>query len=136
MKRLIALISSIFICTSLMGCANNASGKNNNISLKTFDEAKAISMVVKDHLDFPSSPSDTVTKKLPTGGPSGTTANVKFTTKIQSSGKDTYLVTLTKDWGFSFNDEYVKSYWEYKVMPKSVALIESMDKDYLTDMMK
>jgi len=56
MKRIVELILSICICTSLVGCANDVSAQN-YFSNKTFDEA-----------------------------------------------------ILTKDWGFSFNNEYVKSY--------------------------
>jgi len=109
MKRIVELILSICICTSLAGCANDVSAQN-NISNKTFDEAKAISMVIKDHQDFPSNPSDIVIKKLPTGDPYGSNRDVKFTTKVEKMGKSTYEVILTKDWGFSFNNEYVKSY--------------------------
>lgn len=135
MKGIIAFISSICICISLLGCTNNALTQNNN-SPDTFDEAKAITMVIKDHPDFPSSPSDAVSKKLPVGGKQGATANVKFTTKVEKDGESTYVVTLTKDWGITVNGEYVKSFWKYDVTPNNVILLESIDNDNLPILIK
>lgn len=131
MKKIVLFITSVCICILLFGCA-----KVNNVDYSTFDEAKAISMVVKDHPDFPSSQSDTITKKLPTGGPIGTTANVKFTTKVKKVAEANYVVVLTKDWGISVNGKYAKSSWKYKVTPNSVTLLESIDNDYLPNIMK
>jgi len=131
MKKVVLLITSVCLCISLLGCA-----KGNNIANSTFDENKAISMVVKDHPEFPSSQSDTITKKLPTGGPQGTTANVKFTTKVEKASEYTYVVTLTKDWGISVNGKYAKSYWKYNVTPNGVSLKDSIDNDYLPNTMK
>jgi hypothetical protein len=136
MKRIAAFISCICIFISLVGCANNASAQSNNISHNTFDEAKAISLVIKDHQDFPSSQSNTVTKKLPTGGPKGTTANVKFITKVEKVGESTFEVTLTKDWGITVNGKYVKSSWKYNVTKNNVSLLESIDNDNLPNEMK
>jgi len=108
----------------------------NNIDNNTFDEAKAILMVVKDHPDFPSSQSDTITKEIPTGGPYGTTENVKFTTKVEKVAESTYEVTFTKDWGISVNGKYAKSSWKYNVTPNSVTSLEIIDNDYLIKQMK
>ena len=66
-KAVITFISSICICISLVSCTNNGSSQN-NISHNTFDEGKAISMIIEDHQDFPSNQSDTITKKLPIAG--------------------------------------------------------------------
>lgn len=136
MKKIISFITATFICISLVGCAKGPSTVSNNIDNNTFDEAKAISTVVKDHPDFPSSQSDTITKKLPTGGPAGATANVKFTTKVEKTAESTYVVTLTKDWGISVDGKYVKSYWKYNVTPNKIALLDSIDNDYLPNTMK
>lgn len=135
MKGIIAFISSICICILLVGCTNNALNQNNN-SLNTFDEAKAIAIVIKDHPEFPINPSDAVLKKLPIGGKQGATANVKFTTKVEKDGKSTYLVTLTKEWGITVNGEYVKSFWKYDVTPNNVVLLESIDNDNLPNLIK
>ncbi|MBZ9687488.1 hypothetical protein G9F72_014245 [Clostridium estertheticum] len=136
MKKIVSFITTVCICISLTGCAKSLLTVSNNISKNTFDEAKAILMVVKDHPDFPSSQSDTITKKLPTGGPQGTTANVKFTTKVENAGESIYEVTLTKDWGISVNGKYAKSYWKYTVTTNSVNLLESIDNDNLPNTMK
>lgn len=112
-----------------MGCTNNALTQN-------FDEAKAIATVIKDHPDFPSGPSDTISKKLPIGGKQGATANVKFTTKIDKAGESTYVVTLTKDWGITVNGEFVKSFWKYDVAPNNVVLLESINNDNLPNILK
>ena len=102
----------------------------------TFDEAKAISMVIKDHPDFPSNPSITIRKNITLGGPLGPdgsplSANVIFTTKVKKYEKSAFVVTLTKDWGFTVNGTYVKSYWKYKVTPTNVTLLKSIDNDVL-----
>ncbi|WP_425800862.1 hypothetical protein ACHOLT_11845 [Desulfitobacterium sp. Sab5] len=123
MKGIIAFISSICICILLVGCT-------------TFDEAKAIAIVIKDHPEFPTNPSDAVLKKLPIGGKQGAIANVKFTTKVEKDGKSTYLVTLTKEWGITVNGEYVKSFWKYDVTPNNAVLLESIDNDNLPNLIK
>lgn len=105
-------------------------------SRNDFSEAEAITKAVKIHAGFPINPDDTITKELPIGGPQGSTAKVKFTTKVELVEKDTYLVTLTKDWGFSMNGTYVKSYWKYKVTPNSTKLIDSVDNDNRPNSMK
>jgi hypothetical protein len=136
MKKIISLITFVCVCISIVGCVKNSSIASNNVGNNTFDEGKAISMVIKDHLDFPTRPSDTLSKELPTGGPQGSIAKVKFTTKVEPYGKDTYLVTLTKDWGITVNGKYAKSSWKYTVTPNSVALLERIDNDYLPNIMK
>lgn len=132
MKKVVSFITSVCICISLVGYGKSSSTINNNV----LDENKAISMVIKDHPDFPSNQTDTLTKKLPTGGPVGTTANVKFTTKVEKVAESTYVVTLTKDWGIAANGKYAKSFWKYNVTPNSVTLIESIDNDDLPNTMK
>jgi hypothetical protein len=136
MKRIVVFLYSIFICVSLVGCSNNASAQINSMNHSTFDEAKAISMVIKDHSDFPSNPTDIVAKKLPTGGMEGATANVKFTTKVVKGSEAIYVVTLTKDWGITVNNKYVKSYWKYNVTTNGVTLLDSVDNDYIPNTMK
>lgn len=135
MKKIFTLISIICICISFVGCANNGSAQDDT-NHNTFNQGKAISMIIKNHPDFPSNPSVTKTKKLSTGGKQSTTSNVKFSTKIVKVGTATYVVTLTKDWGKSVNGKYVKSYWKYNVTPNKVALVDSINNDYLTDIMK
>lgn len=147
MKKLGMVFATLVLALVVSGCSNQVKPNNakeqgtSDVTLKgqshnTFDEAKAISMVIKDHQDFPSNPSETVTKKLPTGGPQGTTANVKFITKVEKVGESTYVVTLTKDWGITVNGKYVKSFWKYNVTPNSVALLENIDNDNLPNVMK
>jgi hypothetical protein len=99
-------------------------------------ERDAVLKVIKDHSDFPSDPSIIVTKKLPTGGPYGSTANVKFTTEAQKINGTTYTVTLTKDWGITVNGKYAESFWKYTVTPDNVILTDSVDNDYLPSIIK
>lgn len=106
------------------------------LSKEPISEGEAISMIVKDYPDFPVNPSDIITKKLPTGGPQGTTANVRFTTKAEKVGESTYEVTITKDWGITVNGKYAKSFWKYEVTRSSISLLESVDNDYLPNIMK
>jgi hypothetical protein len=135
MRKMISVIPLIYICITLAGCAGNTPARNNTGS-STFSQADAISMVVKDNPDFPSNPSETVTKRLPTGGPEGAGTNVKYTTSVEKSGQSGYTVTLTKDWGITVDGTYVKSYWEYAVTPSKVTLLKKVDNDYLPNTMK
>ncbi|MDF2534691.1 MAG: hypothetical protein K0R18_848 [Bacillales bacterium] len=131
MKKLLVIIISVFISIVLIGCVQTSSDNKNSLT-----EDKAISMVIKDHPDFPSNTDDTIIKKLPTGGPPGASANVKFKTKIEKSSEDSYYVTLIKDWGINVNGTYVKSSWKYKVTTNDVHLVKKIDKDYLPGTMK
>ena len=102
---------------------------------KAFSPMQAIAKVIKNNPDFPLSPSEIKTKAYQFG-PVGGSINVKFTTKVESFGKDTYLVTLTKDWGMTVNNVYAKRYWEYRVTPNRLILIASDDRDYLLNIVK
>ncbi|MDR3602653.1 MAG: cell wall-binding repeat-containing protein [Desulfosporosinus sp.] len=95
-----------------------------NYQTKEFSEADAISKLIEEHPDFPANPAEIITRKLPTGGPVGSTANVKFSTSVENIGNGTYIITLTKDWGI------IKSYWKYKVT-SGITLTDSIDNDYL-----
>ena len=132
MRKTLSFILLVCIFISLVGCGKVSSVASNN----EFTQDMAISMVIKDHSEFPSNKVDILTKKLPTGGPSGTTADVKFTTNIEKSSGDVYTVTLTKDWCMTVNRKYVKSFWKYKVTPDNVILLEKVDNDYLPGTMK
>ena len=125
----------LFIClTSFAGYKYVSKASDNN--LDSFSQAEAIAVSVKNHPEFPINPNVTVTKELPIGGPSGSTAKVKLTTKVELSGKRTVLVTLTKDWGITVNGTYAKSFWKYKVTPNDIELLESVDNDYLPNIIK
>lgn len=128
----IMLLFVCLICFSGCRFATKVTENNSN----GFSQAEAINESIKNHPEFPTNPNDTITKELPTGGPSGSTAKVKYTTKVESSGKDSYLVTLTKDWGITVNGTYVKSFWKYEVKPNSIKLIDSVDNDELPGAMK
>lgn len=145
MKKKLKLGIVIAIAVLILGITlfsiNNNLLKNNaistsSISTKEFSEADAISKLIKEHPDFPVKSSEVIIKKLPTGGPSGTTANVMFSTSIENIEKGTYAITLTKDWGITVNGKYAKSYWKYKVTSSSITLTDSIDNDYLPNSMK
>ena len=130
MKKLLKIILpgvAILICLLVLIICNDRN---------SFSQAEAIAEVIKIHSDFPSKPNRTVIKTLGTGGPSGSTAKVKFTTTVKLVEKNGYLVTLTKDWGFTVNGNYAKSYWKYKVTRNSTKLVDSVDKDILINTMK
>lgn len=129
------LIMMIFVCfINFEGCKSVTQVSKNNSN--RFSQAEAIAESVKKQPDFPANPNDTIIKELPTGGPPGSTAKVKYTTKVESSGKNSYLVTLTKDWGITVNGTYAKSFWKYEVTPNSIKLIDSVDNDKLPGTMK
>lgn len=137
----------IFFCLIVLGVGSYYaytyfnSRDNNAISNKSndnvFDETKAISMIIKDHADFPSNPSDTIVKKISIGGRSHTdTTDVKFMTEVQKDGESAYIVTLTKDWGITVNGKYVKSLWRYKVTPNNISLLDFIDNEDLPKIIK
>lgn len=130
---LLAILLFTF-AVSFAACKNDSKKSNSNPN--NFTEAKAITEALKNHPEFPVNSNTTITKDLTIGGPQGSTAKVKFTTNAEACAKDEYLVTLTKDWGFSVNGTYVKSFWKYKVSPHSTSLIESVDHDNLPGIMK
>lgn len=132
MKKTLLFTLLVCIFISLVGCGKVSSVSNNN----EFTQDKAIHIVIKDHSEFPSNNVDTLIKKLPTGGPSGTNADVKFTTNIEKSSGNAYTVTLTKDWGITVNGKYVKSFWKYKVTPDNIVLLDKSDNDYLPGTIK
>lgn len=135
------IIFAIFVLGITLFTMSNNLTKNNinndsNINAKKFSEGDAISKLNKEHPDFPTSPSEIITRQLPTGGPRGTTANVKFSISVENIEKETYKITLTKDWGITVNGTYVKSFWIYTVTPNSIVLIDNIDNDGLPNMMK
>ena len=111
-----------------------SSGDSNKQKSNGISEAQAIQEVIKKHPDFPSS-IGTVTKKLPIGGAQSSTADVKFTTKVETAS-DAYVITLIKDWGISVNGKYVESFWKYKVANDGASLVDSEDNDNLVKQMK
>ena len=133
-KFYLFILLLIACLVSFAGCKYTAKTSDKNANV--FSKSEAIAELVKNHSEFSVNPNDTVTMELPTGGPSGSTANVKFTTKVEPSGKDAYVVTLTKDWGITVNGVYVKSFWKYKVTKDSIKLLESVDNDSLPNTMK
>ena len=93
-------------------------------------EASAIELAQKQQPDFPIKAGEIRTVKQPTGGPSGSTTNIEYTTMAEKNADGEYLVTFLKDWNFVINDLPIISYWKYKVGSNGVFLIESQDKDY------
>lgn len=61
----------------------------------------------------------------------GNTTNLKLTTSVKLIGKETYEITLSKDWNYTVNDIRVSSYWKFRVTKSNVTLLEKDDKDDL-----
>jgi hypothetical protein len=80
------------------------------------------------NVDFPKR-TGTKKMKVPMGGPLGSKANLELTTKVAVIDKDTYEVTLIKDWNIKVNDVVVLSYWKFRVTQSNVTLLENDDKD-------
>ncbi|MGM0885303.1 MAG: hypothetical protein ACQEXQ_30230 [Bacillota bacterium] len=125
----------VYMCVLLIlitGCFNT---HPTQVEVTSFNEAKAVDMVLKDHPDFPK-PGKIKKIKTRTGGPyPGTIVNGELRTMVeQSSGKDVYIITLTKVWKAFVNDIEAKSVWKYKVTPDRVELISSEENDELIHM--
>ncbi|MEK8133161.1 hypothetical protein WMW72_35390 [Paenibacillus filicis] len=67
--------------------------------------------------------------KVSTGGPPGSFTFVTLNTKVIRLNKETFEVTLVKDWHMKVNNIYVKSYWTYKVQNNNVTLIKKDDRE-------
>ena len=99
-------------------------------------QAKAIAKVVEKHPGFPAEPGKVNRSEVPIGGRKGNTAKVDLTTAVEPCGRDSYMVTLTKNWNLTINDTPIVSTWKYKVDKGSVTLIESHDMDAAVTVIK
>jgi hypothetical protein len=97
-----------------------------------FSQSDAIIMVLKEHPEFPLKIGEVKTVEVGVGGPCcDNKVRAELTTEVEKIGKETYIVTLTKDWNFTFSGNYVLSYWKYKVSPNGLLLIDSVNEDEL-----
>ncbi|MDQ0247408.1 hypothetical protein J2S09_005057 [Bacillus fengqiuensis] len=95
-----------------------------------FTQSNAIDRVLKEHPEFPSSPGVVKTLEVPVGGPCcDNKVKAELTTKIEKLGEESYLVTLTKDWNFTYGNNYVLSYWKYEVNNDTLTLTDSVNED-------
>lgn len=69
--------------------------------------------------------------KVTIGGMYGNTTNLKLTTSVKLIDKETYEVTLIKDWNYKVNDISVSSFWKFRVTQSNVTLLKKDDKDDL-----
>jgi hypothetical protein len=134
--KLAIFVFVIFV--SLTGCISDKKEVDVSLGLKAgesqsaatqdkpFDEKVAVTLVLKDHLDFPKAGE---VKKIETrtGGPApGLKVDGELKTTVEkSTERDSYIVTLTKAWNQKVNDKEAKSVWTYKVTPDKVELISS-----------
>ncbi|CAH1202287.1 hypothetical protein PAECIP111891_02116 [Paenibacillus allorhizoplanae] len=82
------------------------------------------------NIDFPKR-NGTRTVKVTIGGMYGNTTSLKLTTSVKLIDKETYEVTLIKDWNYKVNDIRVISFWVFKVTQSNVTLLRKDDKDDL-----
>ncbi|MDQ0874498.1 hypothetical protein QFZ77_003157 [Paenibacillus sp. V4I3] len=66
------------------------------------------------NVDFPKR-TGSKTMKVPIGGMYGNKTILKLTTHVEMIDKQTYEVTLIKDWNYKVNDIIVLSYWKFRV---------------------
>lgn len=111
------LVAVLFVGLTLTSCAS------------PLTQAKAIAKVVEKHPGFPAEPGKVNRIEVPIGGRKGNTAKVDLTTAVEPCGRDSYIVTLTKNWNLSINGTPIVSTWKYKVNKGSVTLVESHDMD-------
>ncbi len=116
-RRAILLVAVLFVGLTLTSCAS------------PLTQAKAIAKVVEKHPGFPAEPGKVNRIEVPIGGRKGNTAKVDLTTAVEPCGRDSYIVTLTKNWNLSINGTPIVSTWKYKVNKGSVTLVESHDMD-------
>lgn len=129
MKKMCIILALFLTLLVISGCSGNR-------TVKPITEEEAILKVIVDNLDFPSNTKDIIAKSIPIGGRPGTTVSVKFTTEAEKINDTTYNITLIKDWGMTFNNNYIKCFWKYEVTPDMVKLIDSENNEHLIPIMK
>lgn len=126
-----AFIITICLAALLLfsGCGSS-NVKNANLKGRTpFEKSDAINKVLLNHLEFPGKDGEVKRIEVPIGGKQGAKAHVDLKTTVEESGKDTFVVTLTKDWNLSINGQKVISRWKYKVTSGELTLIGCEDND-------
>lgn len=93
-----------------------------------FSATQAVAAVLQDHPEYPMA-GDTQAIETITGGPApGTKVTGTLSTTVEPATEpDTYIVTLTKRWNLTVNDQALAGHWKYKVSPQGVRLVESED---------
>lgn len=150
-KSILIVGSALFIAA---GCLANSENKKEHaefsqsiakplqpvsVSLKpeSFDKNKAVAAVFKDHPEYPQEGEFKQIETM-TGGPApGTLVKGTLATSVETSSEpDHYIVTLTKQWDFSFNDKKLIGYWKYNVTPQTVHLVDREDNTDLLAIVK
>ena len=156
MKRVIVLLSSVLIF-AVAGCSENSASlerskpdtglatdtdaapasRQSADSSDAFDKDAAVAAVLKDRTEFPK-PGEPKAISTTVGGEApGLTVKGTLTTSVDTGEEaDTYIVTLTKKWDFTFNDKQLVGNWTYKVTPSDVQLIASEDNTELIQLVK
>lgn len=123
-KKAIFLVAVLFVGILSTSCAGSLT------------QAKAIAKVVEKHPGFPAEPGKVNRIEVPIGGRKGNTAKVDLTTAVEPWGKDSYVVTLTKNRNLTINGTPIVTTWKYKVDKGSVTLIENRDMDAAVTIIK
>lgn len=129
---IISIVLIILFSTSLTGCNHF----NNNV-VDLFKASDAISLVLKDQPEFPNTEGEINTLEVITGGIyPGYNVKADLTTEVSEKEENKYIVKLTKKWNIELNGKQPISYWIYLVEPNYIALIESVDMDYMISIIK
>ena len=136
MKKVFSLI--LILSFLLVGCSNPILENNEPKSSQTvniFDEKYAISKVIKEHPEFPSSVGS---KEISLNhvGKQGNKLIGSLKTEVEKSGQDEYIVIITKKWNIKVNDMDAVSYWKYKVTPEIITLIDSKENADIVNIIK
>ncbi len=127
MKKYIWLVITVMVLMS--GCTANKQSSD-------FTETEAISKVLslgelkEEASNFPmTSDVRVIESDGPGPSPDQNTPKMKtyYTTQASQAGKDTYIVTLAKNYNMVLNNEELVAYWLYKVTPDETVLIRSED---------
>ena len=136
---MIKVLSLILILLFLLvGCSNPIFENSQQKSTQTvniFDENDAISKVIKEHPEFPSSVGSKEIS-LDDFGKQGHRLIGSLKTEVEKVGEDEYIVIMTKKWNIKVNDIDAVSYWKYKVTPDILNLIDSKEKADIVNIIK
>ncbi|WP_052339534.1 hypothetical protein [Gorillibacterium massiliense] len=138
MPRIVVLFSLLILFTACR--ATNDSTVNGTTApsgTASFSEQQAVSIVLKDHPEYPEAGQTKAIETVTGGLAPGTKVTGSLATEVEAAlDPQTYIVTLTKEWNFSVNGEKLIGKWVYNVTPEGAQMLSSEDNTDLIQIVK
>lgn len=135
MRSLHYIILAVALLLMAAGCETpNAAEQTVH---ESFNKEQAVERIIRNHPEFTHA-GETKSIETITGGPApGTKVSGSMSTSVEpASEHGAFIVTLTKDWDFTFSGKKLSGYWKYKVTSDSEELLETKDNTDLIRLVK